>query len=373
MNLLADLGPSRHVPWGTVTPDRACCVLFCAAWLVGPQPVLDHSGRRHVSPTRIGGRIMRPAQRQSTLRPRILRTAVVGLVMGSAALLTGCSQEAQDQFSRAYLPESATQQGEITTNLWVGSWIAAMIVGILVWGLIGWAVIAYSRRRRPGYPVQTRYNLPIEILWTVLPFIMIGVLFFYTARDQSEILELTDDPDVTVDVVGFRWSWAFSYLDEGVYDIGVPATNNVVASADDDVPSEGYTGPTMYLPQNQTVRFVLTSPDVIHSFYVPSFLFKMDLIPGRTNQFEVTPTKLGTYAGKCAELCGLDHSRMLFNVKVVTQAEYDARMAALKAKGQTGVFDTGRVSTQADQGLGRTLTDTDQGRSTPSAEQGESK
>jgi cytochrome c oxidase subunit 2 len=327
-----------------------------------------------VSPTRIGGPAERqPALRHRTPRKRTPRAALVGLAAGSTLLLTGCSQDARDQFSRAYLPESATQQGEITTNLWVGSWIAAMIVGILVWGLIGWAVIAYSRRRRPGYPVQTRYNLPIEILWTVLPFIMIGVLFFYTARDQNELLKLTDDPDVTVDVVGFRWSWAFSYLDNGVYDIGVPATNNVDGEPTAEIPTEGYTGPTLYLSQNQTVRFVLTSPDVIHSFYVPSFLFKMDLIPGRTNQFEVTPTKLGTYAGKCAELCGLDHSRMLFNVKVVTQDEYDARMAALKAKGQTGVFDSGRVSTKADQGQGRTLTDTDKGRSTPSAEQGESK
>ncbi len=287
-------------------------------------------------------------------------------------LLSGCSEQAQGQWSRAFLPEAATAQGETITNLWVGSWIAAMVVGIFVWGLIAWAVVAYSRRRRPGYPVQTRYNLPIEVLWTVVPFLIIAVLFVFTYRDTVTLTKLSDDPDVTVDVVGFRWSWAFSYTDDGVYDVGVPATNNVGGDPTAGIPTEGYTGPTLYLPQNQTVRFRLTAPDVIHSFYVPSFLMKMDSIPGRTNQFEVKPTKLGTYAGKCAELCGLDHSRMLFNVKVVTQAEYDARMAELKAKGQTGAFDSGRISTKADQGLGRTLTDTDKGR-TPRAEQGEAK
>jgi cytochrome c oxidase subunit 2 len=75
---------------------------------------------------------------------------------------------------------------------------------------------------------------------------------------------------------------------------------------------------------------------------VPSFLFKMDVIPGKTNVFELTPNKVGTYAGKCAELCGVDHSRMLFNVKVVEKAEYDAYIAGLKASGQTGLLVTGR-------------------------------
>ena len=91
----------------------------------------------------------------------------------------------------------------------------------------------------------------------------------------------------------------------------------------------------------------MVSPDVNHGFWVPDFLFKMDVIPGRMNKFELTPNKLGTFAGKCTELCGLDHARMLFDVKVVSRAEYDAHIADLKTKGQTGVFAQGRISTKA--------------------------
>jgi cytochrome c oxidase subunit 2 len=136
-----------------------------------------------------------------------------------------------------------------------------------------------------------------------------------------------------VNVVGFRWAWGFNYLDEGVYTVGLP-----VGSGTTNDPA------TLVLPVNEKVRFELTSPDVIHSFWVPAFLFKMDVIPGKTNVFELTPDKVGTYVGKCAELCGVDHARMLFAVKVVERPEFDAYIADLKAKGQTGTLDTGRTT-----------------------------
>jgi cytochrome c oxidase subunit 2 len=85
---------------------------------------------------------------------------------------------------------------------------------------------------------------------------------------------------------------------------------------------------------------VLNARDVIHSFWVPAFLYKMDMIPGITNTFQVVPTKEGTYVGKCAELCGEYHSEMLFQVLVVSQQDYDAHMADLAARGQTGSLDT---------------------------------
>jgi cytochrome c oxidase subunit 2 len=84
------------------------------------------------------------------------------------------------------------------------------------------------------------------------------------------------------------------------------------------------------------VKFYLFSPDVIHSFWVPSFLFKMDVVPGRHNSFEITPNRTGTFQGRCAELCGVYHSRMLFNVKVVDQATYDAHLRSLEQQGNTG-------------------------------------
>jgi len=247
--------------------------------------------------------------------------AMAGLV---AAATTGCTA---NEIFFLDLPEPASDKAEVIKSLWDGAWVAAWPVGLLVWGLMIIAIVAYSRRRRPEMPEQTAYNLPIEILYTVAPLIMIFGLFFFTARDQAEILAVTDDQTHTVNVVGFRWSWAFNYVDEDVYEIGTP----------DDFP-------TLWVPVDEKARFELSSSDVIHSFWVPAWLFKMDVIPGKLNQFELTPTQLGTFPGKCAELCGVDHSRMLFNVKVVSRAEYDAHIEELRERGQTGQLETGRVN-----------------------------
>ncbi|MBU6277809.1 MAG: cytochrome c oxidase subunit II [Actinomycetales bacterium] len=252
--------------------------------------------------------------------PQIAALTAVLLLASSA--LAGCTANQAFFFD---LPEPATAEGPMIVNLWNGSWIAAWGVGALTWGLMLWAAIAYRRRKRAGAPEQTKYNLPIELLYTVVPLIMILGLFWFTARDQTELLTVRNNEDLTVNVVGFRWSWGFNYLDQDVYAVGTP-----------DVL------PTLVLPVDQRVRFELTSPDVIHSFWIPAFLFKMDVIPGKTNVFELTPNKVGFYPGKCAELCGTEHARMLFNVKVVDQAEFDAFVESLREQGQTGLLDTGR-------------------------------
>lgn len=251
---------------------------------------------------------------------------VAALAAAVLATTTACSG---DEFLRMGMPAPATKEGSIIESLWTNSWLAAWLVGGLVWGLLIFAMIRF-RRRNNDLPEQTKYNLPIEILYTVAPMVMIMVLAMFTWRDQAELTSLTDGPHHSVGVVGFRWSWTFNYLDEGVYEVGTPGQR-----------------PQLYLPVNETVRFELSSPDVIHSFWVPAFLHKMDVIPGRTNKFEVTPNKLGTYAGKCTELCGADHARMLFDVHVVTKAEYDAYIQSLRDAGQTGVLDTGRTTDAA--------------------------
>lgn len=267
--------------------------------------------------------------------------AVIGLLLISAVVLSGCTANEAFFFD---LPEPASQEATIIQNLWNGSWIAAWAVGIVTWGLMIWAAIAYRRRHANEVPEQTKYNIPIEILYTVVPLIMILGLFWFTARDQSEIMTLSNEEQQTVGVVGFQWSWAFNYLDEDVYDIGMPF-------------GEGSTGepPTLYLPVDEKIRFELNSPDVIHSFWVPAFLFKMDVIPGKTNVFELTPDRVGTYAGKCAELCGVDHARMLFQVAVVERPEFNAKMAELRAKGQTGKLDNDRFNSEGQRPGERTL------------------
>jgi cytochrome c oxidase subunit 2 len=265
------------------------------------------------------------------------------------------------------MPSPATEQAPRILSLWQGSWAAALAVGVLVWGLILWSVIFHRRSRtKVEVPPQTRYNMPIEALYTVVPMVIIAVLFYFTARDESDLLKTSKHPQHVINVVGYQWSWAFNYVEnvdgndatpakkpaelasipsskldapvgaEGVYDFGTPAEKN---------PQTGNPGPTLWLPEGQTVRFVLTSRDVIHDFWVIPFLMKMDVLPGHTNVFQVTPNRLGTFRGKCAELCGVDHSRMLFNVKVVPPAQYEAHLKELAKKGQTGYVPAGIATT----------------------------
>lgn len=239
-------------------------------------------------------------------------------------ILASCGMIEDNEFTRVGFPEPATKEGPGIIELWQGFWIVAIAVGLLVIGLLVFASIKFRRRSDDEVPAQVRYNIPIEILYTVVPLIIVLALFGFTAREQTKLTALTNEYTHVVNVIGFRWSWAFNYVDEGVYETGTPG---VV--------------PTLYLPVDEKVRFELTSPDVLHSFWIPSFLFKMDIVPGAINRFELTPDKEGSFVGKCAELCGQDHARMLFNVKVVSRAEYNQYISGLRAKGQTGMLPPG--------------------------------
>lgn len=226
------------------------------------------------------------------------------------------------------------------TGLWVTAWIILMLIGVLVWGLIIWAVIVYRRRKgQTGLPVQLRYNMPIEIFYTVVPLIFILGFFAFTAKEQASIEQPTANPDVQIEVYAKRWAWDFNYLNvgpskEGVYSAGIQAQELEKEKSIDYSQLN-----TLYLPLNKTVEIKLESRDVAHSFWIPDFLYKKDNIPGKDNFMYFTPTKVGTYAGKCAELCGDYHSLMLFEVKVVPQAEYDAYIQSQADKGFTGALD----------------------------------
>jgi cytochrome c oxidase subunit 2 len=273
-----------------------------------------------------------PVDRLAGTRRRARRLSRAAALATGAVLLSGCSTK---DLPRLGLPRSATTQGDRITRLWQGSWIAAFGVGAIVLGLLLWAIVVY-RRRSEDMPVQTRYNVPIEIFYTAVPLVILAVLFFFTARDESKLTSTSEKPNLTVNVVGYRWSWTFNYLDSSTYDVGTPAQL-----------------PTLWLPVNQTVRFELTSPDVIHDFWVPAFIEKRDIVPGRINTYDLTPDRTGTFRGKCAELCGTYHSRMLFEVKVVTQDQFNAHIQQLKALGQTGQID-GKVLTNVTDKQGRT-------------------
>ena len=248
--------------------------------------------------------------------------------MTCAMVLSGCGESAK----RGFLLPGVTDQSSRITNLWTGSWLAALGVGVLVWGLIGWCAVAYRRKKdEVGLPEQLRYNVPIEILYTVVPLFMVAVLFYYSARDETVLLSTSQKPAVTINVVAKQWNWDFNYIEAGTFEtntmVQLTGSRGVAASL-----------PALYLPVNERVEFVLTSRDVNHSFWVPQFLQKLDVIPGRVNRFQIVPTEIGTFQGKCAELCGAYHSNMLFQVKVVSRADYEAHLAELRAKGNIGML-----------------------------------
>lgn len=268
------------------------------------------------------------------------RVGAAGLAGLTALLLTGCSE----QVKRGFLPKGVTENSDDITFFWNATWLWALAVGVLTWGLMFWCLARYRAKKGDNtLPPQMQYNVPLEILYTVVPVFMVAVLFGKTVELEEKLLDTSQKPDVTVNVVGKQWSWDFNYIEARTYDSGVQAELT-------GKPGVEETLPTMYLPVNKRVEFVLTSRDVIHSFWVPQFLQKLDMVPGRVNRFQVTPTETGTFTGKCAELCGAYHSEMLFQVKVVPQAEYDRQMATFRERGQSGFLSNSLNRSGIEQG-----------------------
>ena len=246
-------------------------------------------------------------------------------VIAVALVLSGCSPVDDHDVKRLALPVAGSDRTAPMWDLWLGAWIATLVVFVLVFGGLVWAMVRYRRRSDDEVPMQVRYHLPIEALYTIAPIIVVAVFFFHTVTAQNDMLAEVKNPDHHVTVVGSKWQWAFDYVNEtatqgdDVFDSGTPAD-----------PAE------LWLPADESVRFVLKSPDVIHSFWIPEFYFKMDVVPGRQNTFDLTPTRKGTFTGRCAELCGVYHSRMLFKLHVVSREDYDKHLADLKAAGNVG-------------------------------------
>ncbi|MDJ0377673.1 cytochrome c oxidase subunit II [Cryobacterium sp. PH31-L1] len=266
-----------------------------------------------------------------------LRWAAIPLAATLAVVLAGCTQAQLHGFLPGFEQEgetAVTNHTDRIAGLWTTSWIVLLVVGLITWGLIIWTIVVYRRRKgQTGLPVQLRYNMPIEIFYTIVPLILVVGFFAFTVRDQIAVEARYDNPDVTIEVQAKQWAWDFNYVDEDVYSPGIQG----------QLDPNGETGainqselPVLVLPVDKTIEIALESRDVIHSFWVIDFLYKKDVIPGKTNYMSVTPQRIGTYAGKCAELCGEYHSLMLFNVKVVSQADYDTYIQSLRTAGNVG-------------------------------------
>jgi cytochrome c oxidase subunit 2 len=234
----------------------------------------------------------------SPARPR--SWLLVAILSGLAAIaVAGC------------LPTAVTRQGRAVNDLWITFLVPAIAVAAIVWGLTTFAILRYRRRDATSQelPPQISGDRRFEIAWTVIPIATVLVLFWLTVSAVARIDERTAG-GINVAVTAFRWQWRFDYPDDGVTVVGLP-----------DAPAE------MVVPVGEPVHVTLSSPDVIHSFYVPAFLFKRDAIPGRPTEFEFTVEEPGAYGGQCAEFCGVAHDAMTLRVRAVSRADYEAWLA----------------------------------------------
>lgn len=217
----------------------------------------------------------------------------------AAVALSGCT-----------VPAFGARPGPTTTSksvfhLWQGFSVGAMVIGAFVVLLILYAVLRF-RRKGDAIPKQTQYHIPLEMVYTVVPILIVFGLFAATLVVENKEVA-NPKTNVIVDVNAFQWGWKFSY----------PGTSTVVVGQTTE-------NPTMVIPVNTDVHINLTSTDVIHGFYVKAFNFSRYALPGVDNQFTIRAVNTGTFFGQCTQLCGLYHSLMYFQVKVVTMDQYNS-------------------------------------------------
>ncbi len=296
---------------------------------------------------------------------RWLRLPVLAGLLGVLAVtLSGCSWS---EVLGLGWPRGITPEADWNRQLWIGAVIASLVVGVIVWGLIFWSS-AFHRHKATDteLPRQFGYNMPLELVLTVTPFLIISVLFYFTVVVQEKMLHLASDPEVVIDVTSFQWNWKFGYqkvnFKDGTiknYDGSDPARKAAMVSKPKgkDKHGEEIVGPVrglnpedrtylnfdrvetvgtsteipiLVLPAGKRIEFQLASADVIHAFWVPEFLFKRDVMPDpaanhSVNVFQVAEiTRTGAFVGRCAEMCGTYHSMMNFEVRVVQPNDFKA-------------------------------------------------
>jgi cytochrome c oxidase subunit 2 len=293
-----------------------------------------------------------------------VKVAALSVVLGGmTVLLSGCSWS---QVLGMGWPEGITPEAHLNRELWIGSVIASLVVGVIVWGLIFWAS-AFHRHKKGDteLPRQFGYNMPLELVLTVAPFLIISVLFYFTVVVQEKMLHKDPNPEVVVDVTAFQWNWKFGYqkidFTDGTltYDGADNQRKTAMESKPEGVGKHGeelvgavrglnpedrrYLNfdkfetlgssteiPVLVVPFGKRIEFQIASADVVHGFWVPEFLFKRDVLPDpqanhSDNIFQVTEIeKTGAFVGRCTEMCGTYHSMMNFELRVVAPNDFKA-------------------------------------------------
>jgi cytochrome c oxidase subunit II len=264
-----------------------------------------------------------------TGRSRTSRLTTIGGLVGLVAFtVTGCSG---GEVLRFGWPEGVTPQSERMVDFWTWTVIASLVVGVIMWALILWPVVAH-RKKGDALPKQFQYNHFLEFIYTGLPAVIVVVLFYFTVTTQNYVLaeEPEDKVDVNVDVLAFQWNWQFTYNEY------VDADGKRVVPRTSDGELVSTTGstteiPLLVLPAEKTIHYDLRARDVIHSFFVPEFHFKRDVFPypeknNQDNTFQNSIDREGSFVGRCAELCGTYHSGMNFEVRALNPERFDDYM-----------------------------------------------
>lgn len=308
-----------------------------------------------------------------TRSARRRRVALSATLAALALSLSGCSW--QDALALGW-PRGITPEAHAMHKLWLGSVIAALVVGVIVWALMFWCAAFFRKKKGDDeFPRQFGYNMPLELVLTVIPFVIISVLFYFTVVTQQKVLHKEPNPEVVVDVTAFQWNWKFGYQKVAFadgsfnYEGADPARKAALISKPEgkDKHGEEEVGairglnpedrsylnfdkietvgtseeiPILVLPQGKRIEFQQASADVIHSFWVPDFLFKRDVFPDpeanhSENKWQVSEiTETGAFVGRCAEMCGTYHSMMNFEIRVVPANDFKTYLQA-RADGKT--------------------------------------
>jgi cytochrome c oxidase subunit 2 len=267
-------------------------------------------------------------------------TALVALVIG-AVLILGVVIAVTQGFdplrtgegiaSSFFPPIAVTDRGAHIRTLYDIVFAIAIVIFVVVEGLIIWTVIRY--RRKPGdteLPPQTHGNAIAEVVWTVVPSLIVAFMFVVSWQTLNTVEAVSPQPTLKVRALAAQFLWTFEYLPPDFDPVEQPPKEPVLTVTTPTAPDGG-----LVLPAGRTVQLYLESPDVIHAFYVPQFLFKRDVVPGRINTFEFTIDENdagGVFHGQCAELCGVSHNAMHFDVVAKTGPEFDAWLADAIAK-----------------------------------------
>ena len=247
-----------------------------------------------------------------------LGASVAGLAGALGAAGAALAQQPTDWEVDFQTALSPSMERIVDFNLMVT--IIIVIITAFVFGLMAWIVIRYNKKRNP-VPSKTTHNTMLEVIWTVVPVIILLII----AVPSFRLLYFTDkveDADMTLKAIGHQWYWSYEYPDHGDF------TFDAIMLEEDEL-EEGQprllaTDEAVVLPVGAKIRLLTTADDVIHSWAIPAFGVKMDSVPGRVNETWFQINREGMYYGQCSELCGTLHGFMPIMIEAVSQEDFDA-------------------------------------------------